>query len=55
MVGEPANFGEINEEVLQEFLINEICLIPLIMALEKLLLLNIEMVKEKPAPKANDC
>ena len=52
MVGEPANFIESNKEELQEFLINEMCLIPLIMAHEQVPLLNIEMVKEKPVTEA---
>ena len=47
-VGEPAKFDGSNEEVLQEFLINETGLIPMIMAHEQAPLLNIEMVKERP-------
>ena len=55
MVGEPANFDLSNTIVLQEFLVHGICLIWLIMAHEQSLLLNIEIVKEKPVPEANDC
>jgi hypothetical protein len=52
VVGEPANFDGTNEEVLQDFIINETCLIPLIMAHEQAPLLNIEMVTEKPVTEA---
>ena len=52
MVGEPATFDGRNEEVLQECLINETCLILLIMAHQQAPLLNIEMVKEKPVTEA---
>ena len=52
MVGEPATFDGSNKEVLQEFLINKTCLIPLIMAHEQVPLLTIEMVKEKPVTES---
>ena len=55
VVGEPATFDRSNKEVLQEFLIPEMCLIPLIIAREQSPLLNIKIAKEKPVPEANDC
>ena len=53
MVGEPATYDGSNEDVLQECLVKEGCLIPLTIAHEQPSLLNIYRVKDKPAPEAN--
>ena len=44
VVGEPADYDGTNDDVLQPFLINQECLIPLIEAEEQPPLLNIEKV-----------
>ena len=47
VLGEPAEYDGTNDDVLQPFLINEECLIPLIEAAEQPPLLNIEKVSNE--------
>ena len=47
VLGEPAEYDGTNDDVLQPFLINEECLIPLIEAAEQRPLLNIKKVSNE--------